>query len=137
MKNTFSATSNKATPEGSTHCLLIIWRKLGQKNLCYSVMSITKEMTLNDNSLLQYLKKPEKNDKRPPPKVNTSTIIKNQKYLPQTCAAETLKMRLGRDLQQDILLLRIPPLLFMEKGKLENDVDHKINKLCPEPGVSK
>ena len=79
MKNTFSATSNKATPEGSTHCLLIIWRKLGQKNLCYSVMSITKEMTLNDNSLLHYLKKPEKNDKLPPPKANTSTPSRRSK----------------------------------------------------------
>ena len=46
-------------------------------------------------------------------------------------------MRLGTDLQEDILLLRILPLLFPEKRKLENDVDHKINKLSPEPSVFK
>ena len=45
-------------------------------------------------------------------------------------------MRLGTDLQEDIRLLRIPPILFPEKRKLENDVDHKINKLSPEPSVS-
>ena len=35
-------------------------------------------------------------------------------------------------LQQDILFLRIPPHLFPEKTKLENDVDKK-----SEPSVSK
>ena len=46
-------------------------------------------------------------------------------------------MRLGTELQQDILLLRIPPLLLLEKKELENDVDHKINKLNLEMSVSK
>ena len=63
--------------------------------------------------------------------------LSDQKYLPQTCAAKTLKMRLATDLKQYILLLRIRLLLFMEKGKPQNDVDHKINKLSPEPSVSK
>jgi len=42
-------------------------------------MSISKETTLNDNSLLQYLKKTEKNDKRLPPKANTLTASKRSK----------------------------------------------------------
>ena len=123
MENTFSASSNKVTPERSSHCLLIIWRKLRQKNLCYHRRDDA------DNSLLQCLKK--KNRKK------TTSDYHDQKYLPQPCAAKTLKMRLGTDLQQDILLLRIPPLLFMDKGKLENDVYHKINKLSPKPSVLK
>ena len=121
MENTFSASSNKVIPEASSHCLLIIRRKLRQKNLCYHRRDDA------DNSLLQCLKK--KNRKK--------TTSDYQKYLPQPCAAKTLKMRLGTDLQQDILLLRIPLLLFMDKGKLKNDVYHKINKLSPNPSVLK
>ena len=63
--------------------------------------------------------------------------LSDQKYLPQPGAAKTLEIRLGTDLLQDILLLRIPPLLFLEKRKLENDVDYKINKLSSEPSFSR
>ena len=63
--------------------------------------------------------------------------LSDQKYLPQPCAAKTLKMRLGTDLPQDILLLRIPPLPFVEKRKLGNDVDRKIINSIPELSLSK
>ena len=46
-------------------------------------------------------------------------------------------MQLGTDLKQDILLLRFPPLLFREKRKFKNDVDHKTKKLSLEPRFSK
>ena len=36
-------------------------------------------MKLNDNSLFQYHKTPEKNDKRLPPEANTSTASKRSK----------------------------------------------------------
>ena len=35
------------------------------------------------------------------------------------------------------LALRIPPLLLLEKRKLGNDVDYKIDKLSPEPSCSR
>ena len=35
------------------------------------------------------------------------------------------------------LALRIPPLPFLEKRKLGNDVDYKIDKLSPEPSCSR
>ena len=100
-------------------------------------MSITNKMTLNDISLLQYFKIPEKTKSVYHPKQMHQQRLSDQKYLSQPCAAKTLKMQLRTNLQQDILLLTIPPLLFSEKRKLEHDVDHKINKLSPEASVSK
>lgn len=103
-------------------------------------MSITKETTLNENSFLQYLKKKTEIDyKRSPPKANTLTASKYKlsKIPTADLCCLNVKNAIRNRPTTGILLLRIPPLLFVEKGKLENDVDHKINKLSPEPCVSK
>ena len=91
-------------------------------------------MTLNDNSLLQYFIIPEKKKRQASTTHSKYKAIKNTYH---SLVLLRLIMRLGTDLPQDILLLGIPPLLVMEKRKLENDVDLKINKLSLEPSVSK
>ena len=59
VENTFSASRIEVTLERSSPpCLLIIKQNV-TKNFCSGVMSITKEMTLNADSLFQNFKIPE------------------------------------------------------------------------------
>ena len=93
-------------------------------------MSVTKGMTINDNSLLQYFQISEKTKSVYHPKQVHQQRLSDQKYRPQPCTAKTSKMQLGHSPSQD-------PSSSWRRESLRTMLITKSTIVSPEPRVSK